>query len=146
MASLTWWTWVWIDSGSWWWTGRPGVLRFMGLQRVGHDWATELNWNTIVPSNPIWRNLGINRMLYLFFFLIWPCCEACGILVSRPGIEPLVSALEAWSPNHWIAREVPGCCILIRGRTHEFLKQFTGRRQIRRETDHLDPGSPNDLL
>ena len=32
------------DSGSWWWTGRPGVLRFMGSQRVGHDWATELNW------------------------------------------------------------------------------------------------------
>ena len=44
MASLTWWTWVWVDSGSWWWTGRPGMLRFMGLQRAGHDWATELNW------------------------------------------------------------------------------------------------------
>ena len=38
------WTWVWVNSGSWWWTGRPGVLRFMGSQRVGHDWATELNW------------------------------------------------------------------------------------------------------
>jgi len=36
--------WVWVNSGSWWWTGRPGVLRFMELQRVGHDWATELNW------------------------------------------------------------------------------------------------------
>ena len=36
--------WVWVNSGSWWWTGRPGVLRFMGSQRVGHDWATELNW------------------------------------------------------------------------------------------------------
>ena len=44
MASLTRWTWVWVNSRSWWWTGRPGVLRFMGLQRVGHDWATELNW------------------------------------------------------------------------------------------------------
>ena len=44
MASLTQWTWVWVNSGSWWWTGRPGVLRFMGSQRVGHDWATELNW------------------------------------------------------------------------------------------------------
>ena len=44
MASLTQWTWIWVNSGSWWWTGRPGVLRFMGLQRVGHDWATELNW------------------------------------------------------------------------------------------------------
>ena len=37
------WTWVWEDSRSWWWTGRPGVLRFMGFQRVGQDWATELN-------------------------------------------------------------------------------------------------------
>ena len=44
MASLTRWTWVWVNSGSWWWTGRPGVLWFMGSQRVAHDWATELNW------------------------------------------------------------------------------------------------------
>ena len=42
MASPTQWTWVWVDSGSWWWTGRPGVLRFMGLQRVGHNWVPEL--------------------------------------------------------------------------------------------------------
>ena len=46
MASPTRWTWVWVNSWSWWWTGRPGVLRFMGSQRVGHDWATELNWNS----------------------------------------------------------------------------------------------------
>ena len=46
MASLTRWTWVWVNSRSWWWTGRPGVLRFMGSQRVGHDWATELNWTS----------------------------------------------------------------------------------------------------
>ena len=38
------WTWVWASSRSWWCTGRPGVLRFMGSQRVGHDWETELNW------------------------------------------------------------------------------------------------------
>jgi len=38
------WTWVWVDSGSWWWTGRPGMLRFMVSQRVGHYWVTELNW------------------------------------------------------------------------------------------------------
>ena len=44
MASLTWWMWVWVNFGSWWWIGRPGVLRFMGSQRVRHDWMTELNW------------------------------------------------------------------------------------------------------
>ena len=47
MASPTQWTWVWVDSGSWWWTGRPGVLQFMGSQRVRHDWVTELNWSPI---------------------------------------------------------------------------------------------------
>ena len=49
MASLTWWTWVCVISRSWWWTGRPGVLQFMGSQRVGHDWPTELtDWPTPV--------------------------------------------------------------------------------------------------
>ena len=42
--SLTQWTWVWVNSRSWWWTGRPGMLWSMGLQRVRHNWATELNW------------------------------------------------------------------------------------------------------
>ena len=44
MASPTQWTWVWASSGSWWWTGKPGVLQSMGLQRLGHEWMTELNW------------------------------------------------------------------------------------------------------
>ena len=47
MASLTRWTWVWVNSGSWWWTGRPGMLRFTGSQRVGHDWATDLIWSPL---------------------------------------------------------------------------------------------------
>ena len=46
MASLTWWTWVWASPGSWWWSGKPGVLQCMESQRVGHDWVTELNWIT----------------------------------------------------------------------------------------------------
>ena len=47
MASPTRWTWVWVNSRSWWWAGRPGVLQFMGSQRVGHNWATELNWTEV---------------------------------------------------------------------------------------------------
>ena len=47
MASRTWWVWVWINSRNWWWTGKPGVLQSMGLQRVGHDWVTEL---TVLPT------------------------------------------------------------------------------------------------
>ena len=44
MASPTQWTWVWVSSGSWWWTGKPGVMQTMRSQRGGHDWATVLNW------------------------------------------------------------------------------------------------------
>ena len=43
MELPTQWTWVWVSSRSWWWTGKPGVLQSMGFQRVEHDWATELN-------------------------------------------------------------------------------------------------------
>ena len=42
--SPMWWAWVWVSSRSWWWTGKPGMVQSMGSQRVGHDWATELNW------------------------------------------------------------------------------------------------------
>ena len=48
MASLTQWAWVWASSGSWWRTGKPGVLQSTGSPRVGHDWATELNWTTLL--------------------------------------------------------------------------------------------------
>ena len=48
MASPTWCTWVWVNSRSWWWTGRPGVLWFMGSQRVRHDWVPELNWIIVI--------------------------------------------------------------------------------------------------
>ena len=44
IASLTWWTWVWVSSRSWWWTGKPGVLQSTGSQRVGQDWMSELSW------------------------------------------------------------------------------------------------------
>ena len=57
MASLTQWTWVWVNSRSWCWTGRPDVLQTMGLQKVGHVWATELNWTQeeTDTSFPSWR-------------------------------------------------------------------------------------------
>ena len=47
MASPTQWTWLWVNSGSWWWTGKPGVLQSIGLQGVKHDWVTELNCSSI---------------------------------------------------------------------------------------------------
>ena len=56
MESPTWWTWVWVNSGNLWWTGRPGVLWFMGSQRVGHDWATGLSWTEL--SSPMCYTVG----------------------------------------------------------------------------------------
>ena len=66
MASPTQWTWVWVNSGSWWWTGRPGVLQFMGLQRVGHDWATELNWTELNRYSHPSKDAQV--ILYSFLF------------------------------------------------------------------------------
>ena len=48
LDGITDWTWVWVSSRSWWWTGRPDVLWFVGSQRVRHDWATELNWTDVL--------------------------------------------------------------------------------------------------
>ena len=66
MASLIQWTWVWVNSGSWWWTGRPGVLQSLGLQTDGHDWATELKWNWI-SNLRVW-NLLYNQSLIITIF------------------------------------------------------------------------------
>ena len=64
MASLIRWTWVWVNSRSWWWTGRPGELRYMELQRVGHDWETELNYSwlkTLVGGANYWNCISYLR-------------------------------------------------------------------------------------
>ena len=68
MASLTWWTWVWVNSGSWWGTGRPGVLWFMGSQRVRHDWATGLIWSDV---QVLLCNLTIQLEIYLIIAIIY---------------------------------------------------------------------------
>ena len=71
MASLTRWTWVWVNSGSWWWTGRPGVLRFMGLQRVRHDWATDLLWSDVYIYLNYFAVLETNTTLYINYTSIF---------------------------------------------------------------------------
>ena len=102
MASPTRWTWVWVNSGSCWWTGRPGVLQFMGSKRTGHDWETELNWwcfsaNKLLvtkrvlykllqfrffPTEHIWISkylemIQITNLISMFEFLQDPICKVC---------------------------------------------------------------------
>ena len=68
MASPTQWTWVWASFRSWWWTGKPCVLQSMGLQRVRHNWATELNWTELTRwmenYDPFLRRGQLQRMYY----------------------------------------------------------------------------------
>ena len=64
MASPSRWTWVWMNSGSWWETGRPGMLQFIGSQRVGHDWATKLNWTKLMHA---WEQEVYGKSLYIIF-------------------------------------------------------------------------------
>ena len=107
MASLTQWTWIWVGSRSWWWTGKPGMLQSMGLKKVGHDWATELNCAT--PSDT--------------FFLFWLCCAGYTILFLRPGKEPIPPAVELWNLNHRTTRHFP------RGGEKEKLKVLVSQSQ-----------------
>ena len=87
MASPTWWTWVWVNSGRWWWTGRPGVLRFMGLQRVGRDWATELNWKVL----KWYRILPLSTSIGALLTNLWGKAATLCIIACRSisGLWPL---------------------------------------------------------
>ena len=76
-ASLTWWTWVWVSSGSWWWTGKPGILQSMGSKKVGHDWVTKLNWTDCSDESMCHIALHANTWLLL---LITPLQE----LLAKP--------------------------------------------------------------
>ena len=71
MTSLTRWTWVWVSSGSWWWTGRPGVLQSMGLQRVRHNWATEQQLQSGLVPAPYHTARPWGRRPCLFFIFFW---------------------------------------------------------------------------
>ena len=110
MASLTRWTWVSVSSGSWWWTGRPGVLRFMGSQRVGHDWATELNRTdrTFLMYCLIWFAIVWLRFLHLCSSVILVCnflsfvvsLSGCGIrvmVVLQSKFGSVLSSVIFWN-------------------------------------------------
>ena len=92
MALLTQWTWVWVDSGRWWWTGRPGKLWSMGLQRVGHDWAIELNWDCL-------HLCMIPDFCYIFWLI------AAGMLS--------LGTVKIWGWIILFKRRCPVCCRML---------------------------------
>ena len=87
MASLTRWTWVWVNSRGCWWTGRPGVLWFLGSQRVGHDWVTELNWTELN-----WCSCAI----YLPVQFNYACVRLSGWLTCNPREKTLSTRLQCF--------------------------------------------------
>ena len=95
MASPTQWAWVWVNSGSWWWTGRPGVLRFMGSQRVGHDWATELNWTEQLWWRRKWLPVALQYSC-LENLMNRGACQAAvqGVAKSRTWLSTLAESYE----------------------------------------------------
>ena len=102
MASLTRWTWVWVNSGSWWWTGRPGVLPFIGLQRVRYDWATELNWTDWLYS--LWCSI-YPHTLFILYMVVCISYSPISIyhsylyLPSSPYWYPLARSLYLCGPT-----------------------------------------------
>ena len=121
MASLTQWTWVWVNSRSWWWTGRPGVLRFMRLQRVGHNWATELNWTEPKHSWGIVISLVISL-----------ACRMCSVDVSI--IYKMKSERRSVMSNSLLPmnHSMPGLPV------HHQLPEFT-QTHVRRVGDAIQP-------
>ena len=118
MTSPTRWTWVWVNSGSWWWTGRPGVLQFMGSQRVGQDWATELNWSEVIRHVFLWltsHSMVPSRSIHVvpndkisFSWLnyiplcMWVSMRECVITLSLPihaSLDTILAIVNAAAMN-----------------------------------------------
>ena len=98
MAPLTQWTWVWVSSGSWWWTGRPGVLQSMVLQRVGHDWATEPTESML----PMFLAPASWAYLNLFIYYLFVCLfigSTTGLLGSQFPNQELNLGPWQWKPG-----------------------------------------------
>ena len=134
MASPTWWAWIWASSASWWWTGKPGVLQSMGLQRVRHDWETELNWSWFIMLliSAIQQSDSVIYINILFHFLFHyslshniECSSSlavacglsgCGVWAQLPRrMWDLSSPTRDWTCvpcvarqilNYWATREV----------------------------------------
>ena len=96
MASPTQWTWVSVNSRGWWWTGRPGVLRFMGSQRVGHDWATELNL----------------YLLQIFSLKVWHVFSFSWHYLSQSSFKFLKS------PDYWNLSWIISLLLYLKSDTH----------------------------
>ena len=115
LASLTQWTWVWVNSGSWWWTGRPGVLQSMGSQRVGHDWVTELNW-TVAQLLVSWQTRTQSEYTFLGHSY---CCLKMARVPWQQSYSFISLRREKWT---WLLIHVSGSVVSL---IHILISIFT---------------------
>ena len=103
MALPTQWKWVWVNSGSWWWTGRPGVLQSLGSQRVRHDWVTKLNWTELrPPTNPKNCDLSHTAATATAAKSLQSCLTLCDPIDGSPPGSPVPEILQARTLE-WVA-------------------------------------------
>ena len=98
MASPTQWTWVWVNSGSWWWTGRPGGLQSMWLLRVRHDWMTELNWSDLGGSS-----FSVISFCLFILFISFSRQEYWNGLPFTSPVYCVLSELSTMTHLSWVA-------------------------------------------
>ena len=101
IASSTQWTWVWVGSRSWWWTGRPGVLQSMESQRVGHDWATELNW-TSMPGHSMPSTLLDDCFVLFYLTESNNCQKRSDDLPGKDGPSERLGHLLKVTQRDWL--------------------------------------------
>ena len=94
MASLTQWTWVSVSSGSGWWTERPGVLKSTGMQRVRHNWVTELNWTEFSAHNSQMAQISLPWPLRIHM-----ATAPATLLIASPNFITLLILIQPYQPN-----------------------------------------------
>ena len=98
MASPTWWARVWVNSGSWWWTGRPGVLRFMGSQRVRYNWATELNWTELYVGLPFFMVAKtVKNLPVMWETRIWSLGQEDSLVKGMASYSSILAWINPWT-------------------------------------------------
>ena len=107
MASPTRRTWVWVNSGSWWWTGRPGMLQFIGSQRVGHDWVAELTvlelyiYIKIIFHDKLLQDIEYCSLCYIAnrYCLLILCIVVCVCKSHTPNLSLSPFSFPSGRPN-----------------------------------------------
>ena len=141
MASPTQWTWVWVDSGNWWWTRRPGMLQSMGSQRVGQDWETDLNWTDEEKEgrsreeNALRQSYHRKKSLFWWKSLSWDLAQSWG-----PG--GFISLIIHHSPTR-----LPPLFYPLEGLLIAFLLYLRSGKVTQTESEDRSPDqvSPNSM-